>query len=231
MLYATSDIHGYPLDGFLRLLERAGFGDDDFLYVLGDVIDRNGDGGAAMLEWLTHRPNARLILGNHEDMLLACEYLFTGRAESASVWEKRMLSQWVYNGAEPTIRALAELGRRRPSALGDVLAYVRRAPLYDTVDTAAGSLLLVHSGLGGFDPNRSLDAYLPDEMLWHRPHPEERFFEDRITILGHTPTDHYGTPRRMFVTPTWIDIDVGGAMGRPPMLLRLDDLTPIYAES
>ena len=62
MIYATSDAHGYPLDSFLRMLEQAGFGDADTLYVLGDVIDRNGDGGVAMLRWIMSRPNVRFIL-------------------------------------------------------------------------------------------------------------------------------------------------------------------------
>ena len=49
MVYVTSDLHGYPLNSFLRLLETAGFGDSDCLYVLGDVVDRHGDGGVAAL--------------------------------------------------------------------------------------------------------------------------------------------------------------------------------------
>ena len=51
MIFTTSDIHGYPLDSFLGMLEKAGFSPDDQLYVIGDVIDRNGDGGVAMLRW------------------------------------------------------------------------------------------------------------------------------------------------------------------------------------
>ena len=49
MIYVTSDLHGYPLKDFQRLLNKANFGEDDFLFVLGDVIDRNGDGGVEML--------------------------------------------------------------------------------------------------------------------------------------------------------------------------------------
>ena len=45
MIYVISDLHGYPHDSFLDLLDRAGFGNNDFLYILGDVVDRNGDGG------------------------------------------------------------------------------------------------------------------------------------------------------------------------------------------
>ena len=45
MNYVTSDLHGYPLADFLRLLDKARFSDADDLIILGDVIDRNGDGG------------------------------------------------------------------------------------------------------------------------------------------------------------------------------------------
>ena len=76
MNYAISDIHGYPLDKFLQLLNKAGFGNDDYLFILGDVIDRNGDGGVEMLQWIMLQPNVELLLGNHEDMLLKCAFLF-----------------------------------------------------------------------------------------------------------------------------------------------------------
>ena len=47
MTYVISDLHGYPIEKLKMLLEKAEFGEDDFLYILGDVVDRNGDGGAA----------------------------------------------------------------------------------------------------------------------------------------------------------------------------------------
>ena len=77
MIYVISDLHGYPHEKFLQLLKSAGFCDDDFLYILGDVIDRNGDGGIKTLCWLLEQPNVQLILGNHEAMLLSCEFLFS----------------------------------------------------------------------------------------------------------------------------------------------------------
>lgn len=41
--YTVSDIHGqYAL--FQKLLESIHFSDDDFLYILGDAIDRGPDG-------------------------------------------------------------------------------------------------------------------------------------------------------------------------------------------
>ena len=52
MNYVTSDLHGYPLDSFLRLLDRARFSDGDDLIVLGDVIDRGESGGVDTLRWM-----------------------------------------------------------------------------------------------------------------------------------------------------------------------------------
>lgn len=76
MTYVISDLHGYPIEKLKMLLDKANFGENDFLYILGDVIDRNGDGGVGILQWLLSRPNVQLVLGNHEAMLLACEFLF-----------------------------------------------------------------------------------------------------------------------------------------------------------
>lgn len=67
--YTISDLHGYPVDKFKALLDKANFSDTDTLYILGDVIDRNGDGGVSLLRYIMAQPNFGFILGNHEDML------------------------------------------------------------------------------------------------------------------------------------------------------------------
>ena len=67
--------------------------------------------------------------------------------------------------------------------------------------------------------------------LWHRPDPDEQYFPEMMTILGHTPTGYlFGKRGKMFQTDTWIDIDTGAAGGGSPMLLRLDDLKAFYAD-
>ena len=67
MVYVTSDLHGYPLEKFLDFLNKAGFGEEDYLYILGDVIDRGPD-GIKILKWMMSQHNVQLILGNHEAM-------------------------------------------------------------------------------------------------------------------------------------------------------------------
>lgn len=76
MTYVISDLHGYPLEKLKKLLKKANFSSDDFLYILGDIIDRNGDGGVGILLWLLEQVNVQLILGNHEAMLLSCDFVF-----------------------------------------------------------------------------------------------------------------------------------------------------------
>lgn len=233
MIYVTSDLHGCDLKLFLQLLKQADFGEDDFLFVLGDVIDR-GVHGAELLLWLTEQPNVQLILGNHEALMLACDFLFEEVTEESLSRLRReqimLLESWYENGGGPTIAGLLELLHRDPELVEGILEYLRDAPLYEWVDIGAKSYILVHGGLGNFDPAKSMDEYEPEELLMVRPELHDRYFEDATVILGHTPTEFFGeaVQGRMLRTDTWLNIDTGAAMGNTPMLLRLDDETEFY---
>ena len=113
MIFVTSDLHGYPLKCFQKLLMDAGFTDDDELYVLGDVIDRHGDGGVETLLWMMDMPNITLLLGNHEAMLLSADFLFDAITDDSlsqiSYEQMNALAHWMNNGAQPTLDALRKL--------------------------------------------------------------------------------------------------------------------------
>ena len=47
MIYVTSDLHGLEITKLNALLKKACFNENDRLFVLGDVIDRQNDGGDA----------------------------------------------------------------------------------------------------------------------------------------------------------------------------------------
>ena len=235
MNYVTSDIHGYPLEKFMGLLGKAGFTSGDWLYVLGDVIDRNGDGGVAMLRWMMAQPNVTLILGNHEKMLLDCDFLFTRQmdlSDTSDLYpeEEKCLQRWYRNGASVTVLNLLMTRYEDPRILTDILSYLRSAPLYMELAVPGKRFVLVHGGLQGFSPERPLDDYSADELVWTRPAPDERYWDDRLVVLGHTPVRYYGGGDRMLRTDTWLDIDTGAAGGGSPMILRLEDLREYYAD-
>ena len=128
MTYATSDLHGYPIDSFLRLLEKAGFSDSDVLYVLGDVIDRNGDGGVAMLRWMMRQENVTLIRGNHESMMLECGFAFTSDMDLTNLRlltleQEYSLLRWNRNGCLVTLENLLKLKEEDPDELTALLEY------------------------------------------------------------------------------------------------------------
>ena len=227
MIYVISDLHGYPHEEFLNLLARAGFGKGDFLYILGDVIDRNGDGGVETLIWLLYQPNVQLIMGNHEAMLLACSFVFDEVTEEslASINKEKaeILTSYYSDGGDITLKVMQQLTKDLQQ---DILDYLRDAPLYETVCIGDRDFLLVHSGLGGFDPGRKITDYSADELLWTHPRLTDTYFPDVMTVLGHTPTVVYGKEYdgQIVKTATWIDIDVGAGFGRTPVMLRLDDM-------
>lgn len=229
MLYVISDLHGYPLAKFKKLLEKAAFSDDDFLYLLGDCIDRNGDGGVEMLCWLLEQPNVQLILGNHEAMLLACSFVFeeiTEESINALTAEKMgLLQQYMHNGGDVTLKALRDLRNRAPDLIADIFDYLHDAPLYEAVSAGGKDFLLLHSGIDHFEKAKKLSQYAQDDFLWTWTSLETDYFDEIITVFGHTPTLTYGEEYtgKILKTRTWIDIDVGAGFGQEPVLLRLDD--------
>ena len=66
--YCISDIHG-EYDRYIKMLETINFTDDDFLYILGDAIDRGPDSIAVITDIMS-RKNVQMLLGNHEQMCL-----------------------------------------------------------------------------------------------------------------------------------------------------------------
>ena len=225
--YCISDLHGLPVERLEDLLGRAGFGEGDFLFVLGDVVDRNGDGGLGLLRWLMEAPDAEFILGNHEAMLLSCEFVFGEITEenidALDEMQIRLLKRYLKNGGQVTLNALRSISDEER---GDILDFLRVSPLWEAVTAGERDFVLVHAGLGNFRPDKKMSEYAPDELLWARPSPDERYFEDITVVAGHTPTFIHGAQYDglPLFTDTWIDIDSGAAYGRDPVLLRLDDL-------
>ncbi len=226
MIYVVSDLHGYPLELFLKLLEKAEFSENDTLYVLGDVIDR-GEHGVELLKWIMEQKNVKLILGNHEAMMLKCDFMFE-TDEIPSVFDLRGIqhvncANWLSNGGYSTLDALSIL---RNSQVQKILDFLRETSLYEQVSVNGKEFLLTHSGLDNFNKDKAIEDYSVHDLIWCRPGLNARFFDDKILVFGHTPTICYGNEYagKPIITDTWINIDAGVAAGYLPVVLRLDDL-------
>lgn len=230
MVYVTSDLHGYSLEKFKDFLDKVGFCDEDFLYILGDVIDRGPD-GVKILKWLMLQPNVELLLGNHEAMMLACDFLFDEITEDSisklTGTKLNTYMTWVSNSGQVTLDALSGI---RNEEIQYIFEYLREAPLFETLIVNNRDFVLVHSGLGGFRKDKKLAEYTPTDLLWTRPGLNTRYFDDVTTIFGHTPTVVYGNEHlgKIVKADTWINVDVGVGIGQEPCLLRLDDMKEFY---
>lgn len=230
MIYVISDLHGYPLNEFKDLLKKAKFSDNDFCFVLGDVIDRGKD-GIELLKWLMFQPNMQLILGNHEAMMLSCGFVFDivtdEFLDNLKDFELESLESWIENGAQPTLDALSKMNKESVLA---IFEYLEDCPLYDQVTVNGRDFLLTHSGIENFIPGKPIEEYEPNDFLWNRPDITDKYFENITTIFGHTPTLGFGKcyDGEILITDTWIDIDIGAGYGRSPALLRLDDMKVFY---
>lgn len=235
MIYLTADLHGIHPKELEIMLEKAGFYEDEsnFLFILGDVIDR-GEYGAELLVYITQQPSMQLILGNHEALMLACAFLFDELTEDSLDWlstdQMMLVESWIQNGGGPTMTGLGKYLKKDPDIITGVLEYLEEAPLYETVAVNGREFILVHAGLGNDKPKHSLDEYDPDELLHVRPEITTNYYSDATVVFGHTPTVYYGKEYdgKAVHTSTWICIDTGAAMGKQPMLLRLDDMKEFY---
>lgn len=229
MVYAIADVHGC-YDKYQAMLENIRFRDDDILYVLGDVIDRGPD-GVRILRDMMLRSNVIPLLGNHEFMAAMClPWLLAEITEESLArldgTQVGALQDWMNNGGGPTLRALGALSQEERQ---DILDYIREFSLYEEVEVNGRAFVLAHAGLGNFSPDKPLEDYTLEELLFSRPGPDTVYWPDRTVICGHTPTWYLGDDAgRIVRRDTWIDIDCGCGSGGKLGCLCLDTMGEFY---
>lgn len=233
MIYVTADVHGKFAE-FLTLLHHAHFFEhnDNHLYVLGDVIDRNENGGVDMLKWMIeHTDHVSMILGNHENMMLKSRWIFEDLNGTYNGGMIRTLDRWLRYGGDCTVKAMR---RESIEVQKKIFDYLQTVPLYRTIQVNGKDYILVHGGLGNFAKTKALEDYTEDELLLERPCQTTAYWPEKFkVVIGHTPTSLYSKDYRgrMLKTDSWYNIDTGAAYPEGfPMLLCLDTEQEYYIE-
>lgn len=204
-IYVTSDAHGHRR-ALEDALELAAPGADDIIYVLGDMVDRGPD-AVGVIQLVRSLPNARVLMGNHERMMLDA-LLHNDDIE---------LGTWALNGGYATAPGLDRLPR---DEFSDVIDWIVHLPLFDIVDAGGRTFILTHAGIdalaargflatAGIDVSGGVGAGAasrellrdmmerqdPQDLLWIR----DRFWSEPtglvgsdgtgpVVVAGHTPT-------------------------------------------
>ena len=231
MVYIISDNHG-DYEKYRRLLQTIDLRPADTLYILGDVVDRGPEPMKVLLDMMS-RPNVVPILGNHELTAAYClcfllkEITDDAIAELGDV-QWAALQEWFLNGGRAT---LADFHRLSPEERLDVLDYLGEFSLYEEVSAGGRDYLLVHAGLQNFSPDRPMEDYAPDELIFDRPDYGRPYYPDKYVVTGHTPTQNIPcnpNPGRIFRQNNHIAVDCGCGYGGPLAAVCLDTGEEFY---
>jgi serine/threonine protein phosphatase 1 len=176
LVYVIPDIHG-QLGVLEAMLKASGlFGADDAwvgpadatLVQLGDLVDRGPHSRACverMMALVARYPErVRVLLGNHEDMLLS--------------EDREMNREWLANGGRETLADYGDDFQRLCRGQGEHARWFQSLPLRWEQD----GVLFCHAGLHPSDP----DGLSRRGLLWARPPLIQGSF--RAVVCGHTRT-------------------------------------------
>ena len=241
MFYILSDIHGQKRR-FDSIMKQIDLQPEDTLYVLGDVIDRNRD-GIRILRQLMTMPNVKMILGNHEHMMLDALYYSHNSYEFGWAYrQEQRMNLWYRNGGKVTHD---HLKRIRKSLRNEIFEYLDNLPLNEELVVNGNRFILAHAApVELFAKYRSFTKYTSEKdfALWYRFNEFDTSPCDGTVIFGHTITSHFqpNSPLCIWHGPGLICIDCGCSTpewndphstrkGRLACL-RLDDMQEFYSE-
>ncbi len=210
-ILVTTDIHGHI--GHLDvLLERAQFGGDDFLVVVGDLIEKGPHCLAVARRLMTFCGEGRALVlqGNVDNrVMLTLDAFYRDRSDAKSIldyliymrdWKGSSFYDDMCREATGDVPHTEEELLASVDAVYDkfanVLNFVRSLPTVLKTD----KYLFVHGGIPeGVAPNElqsdeTADAYpfLKLDRFLERVRAENRVF-DRYVVCGHWPTALYST--------------------------------------
>lgn len=233
MIYVMSDIHGNE-KRFNSIMKQINLQECDTLYVLGDVVDRYY-GGIRILRTLMKMPNVKMLLGNHEYMMLnaidASSKISTEEVKNGYCNE---INLWYNNGGDVTHAYLKHI---RKDIREEVLQYVRNLPINLNVCVNGIKYKLVHgSPIENISANKwnyfKYDS-VKEFAVWKRWSISDGVPEGYVLIFGHTPTSHFQRCEKMEVwfgdNAIGIDCGSGYVQGRLACI-RLDDMKIYYSE-
>lgn len=188
MRYVISDIHGC-YEEYAELLEKLHLSDGDFLYILGDTLDK-GPEPIKVLQDLMCRKNVIYIIGNHDYLFLYfMQKLGSDLSGIHNFPEEDIMDFKAYlgDGGAITLEQFMQLsGYERRT----ICEYLENANVYDVIWDKGNKYILAHAGISGFCETRPLEEYDFIDFICDRMDYGKRYFRDESVhvITGHTPT-------------------------------------------
>jgi len=219
LTYAIGDIHGrdHLLEKIYARIEHDPYRPPQIkiptVVHLGDYIDGGPRSDRVIDLIMKGSPhfNSILLLGNHEDLMLACL-----ETDDRDVWWN-----WISNGGNKTLEAFGvsnRFGGYNPKSLAEALGphrikWLKNLKLFHL----SAPYLFVHAGIL---PGRALSEQKKKDLIWIR----SRFLESEvkhpyIVVHGHTQT------REPEIRKNRIGIDTGEARPKTLTAVAIDGIS------
>lgn len=198
--YVISDIHGqYKI--LLDLLDKIKLKDTDTLYILGDILDSGPHPIKALMK-IIEMPNAICLAGNHEYMALQCLPFLMEEITAMSIDQlnEKMLNNlviWQCNGSKTTLDEFRALDLDMKY---EVIDFLNDLQLYKKLTVNGKNYLLVHGGIGNLSPEKTLEDYKIEELVWSRAKYDVQYYANVNLVTGHTPTQKIKGPHNLTST-------------------------------
>lgn len=234
-----SDIHGNK-NKFNSIMEQINLKSDDKLYILGDVIDRHPY-GIELLQEIMDMPNAEMLLGNHEYMMLnVLNYPYKKDSSKNKEPYDELVELWHYNGGGVTHKAYNKLSQQKKEKIKD---YLNSRSLNYDLHIADKHYKLMH-----VMPEDVYEMIKPFTVssatsfcVWERELQVLLSELPYISVFGHTPTIYFQDDKtlKIYHNGNMIGIDCGSGFSEPLdeddpkgrlACLRLDDMTEFYSQ-
>ena len=233
MIYITSDIHGCFKE-FKKLLEYIRFGEDDFLYIVGDVLGR-GEEPIPLLQYVMNHQNMKLLMGNHEQA-----FLWNMDENTSPLPDDEVRKLWLKHSGPEVYEQYMALSEKEQE---HVLNYIKSCPLYALV----GKNILVHAGIQtkGIQYNtikELMDGQKSFKMLWQTKEfycepmilndPEVRvFFGHMFSLIIRQDRGEPLNSTEIWKDSNRIGLDCGYAFGGKMVMYCLDTEKEYYLTS
>lgn len=181
--WVIPDIHGCAKTLKALIEEMIKPSKHDFLYFLGDYIDR-GPGSKEVLDYLMHLQyedyNIRTLMGNHEDYLIkSYEEEINLKSLFGVKYKNRKKKEWLFHGGKETMESF-KLDDLKDFPVKYV-EWMKNLEYYIELE----DFILVHAGLN-FNTSKPFED--TDSMLWVREFEiDSKTIQNKKIIHGHVP--------------------------------------------
>lgn len=230
MIYVIGDIHGCK-EKYEQMLEKLSPGEQDAVFVLGDVIDV-GDDGIEILTDMMYRANIYPIMGEREYYakkflpVIAEKGSIEKALEDLDVEDREMLEKWLKMKSEKTIEAFLKLSGDDKEAILDFLEEF--AP-FEEIECKGKRFILTHAGIRHHD-ERDLYEHEEEDFVFAETDYNKIYFSDAYLVTGHTPTVAIGKEfaGKVYAKKRHLALDCGAAFGGRLAAVCLDTLKVSY---